>query len=344
MNNLFEYRFDFEDLSSFLPKQKGKTAVVCDTNSLQHCWPKIGSNPALQDAEIIEIEPGEESKSLEVAANLWQTLVELKFDRRDTLICLGGGVITDLGGFIGATYKRGINTFHIPTSLLGMVDASIGGKTGINFQGLKNQIGTFERELKTLIFPQFLDTLPQEELLSGFAEMIKHGALDSAQHLDQLKNLDSVNAESISSLVEQSARFKERIVTLDFQESGARQQLNFGHTVGHAIEAITHARNQPLSHGHCVALGMIVELNLHENKSKNFLKLKSEVNQLISAFFDKSPLAAITTIDLTPYLLHDKKNQGDSIMMTKLDGIGTYAGVTPVNLDNLAQALSEPIE
>lgn len=317
---------------------------MCDTNSLQHCWPKIGSDPALKDAEIIEIEPGEGSKSLEVAVHLWQTLLELEFDRRDTLVCLGGGVITDLGGFIGSTYKRGINTFHIPTSLLGMVDASIGGKTGVNFQGLKNQIGTFEGGLKTLICPQFLDTLPREELFSGFAEMIKHGALDSAQHFDQLKNLDSVDANSISSLVEQSARFKERIVALDFQETGARQQLNFGHTIGHAIEAITHARNHPLSHGHCVALGMVVELNLRENESQDFLILKSEVNQLITAFFDKSPLATMTTIDLTPYLLHDKKNQGDSIMMTKLDGVGTYTGVTPVIIDHLAQALSEAIE
>lgn len=275
-----------------------------------------------------------------MAVRLWQTLLDLEFDRRDKLVCLGGGVITDLGGFVGSTYKRGIKTYHIPTSLLGMVDASIGGKTGINFQGFKNQVGTFNGEIKTLICPQFLSSLPQEELLSGFAEMIKHAVLDGTEHLEKLLKLGAVDANSLSPLIEQSARFKERIVALDFQESGARQQLNFGHTIGHAIEAFSHAKDEALTHGHCVALGMLVELILHDCQTEDFDFLQSSVRKLVTAHFDTTPLAKLSAEKLLPYLLHDKKNQGESVMMTQLEGVGKYTGVTPINMDNLDRVIA----
>lgn len=343
MANPFTFSPELSEFPSNLSLDGGKTAILCDSNSLQHCWPKIGEDDAFAEAEIIEVDPGEEGKSYEMVTQLWQVLIDHDFDRNDTLICLGGGVITDLGGFIGSTFKRGIRTYHIPTSLLAMVDASIGGKTGINFGGFKNQIGTFNGLIKTFICPEFLSSLPQDELLSGFAEMIKHGVLDSREHLQQLLELNALNPTTIGPLVEYSARFKEKIVEMDFQESGKRQQLNFGHTLGHAIEALQHSRGLPLSHGHCVALGMLAEIELHEDENDEFSFLQESLRQLIIPNYDLAPLKSISTEELLPFLIKDKKNQGDDIMMTHLAGVGKYKGVMPLDPGEIDEALSSII-
>lgn len=315
------------NLQTFLEvhyKEK-KIALLVDENTLKNCLPIIDALQidALRQCEIIEIEASEHSKSIEVATHLWQTLQELNFNRNDLLINLGGGVVCDLGGFVASCYKRGMNFIHIPTSLLAMVDASLGGKTGINLENAKNQVGTFALANAIFIDPIFLYTLPQRELISGFAEVVKHALISDKNVFEDLKIIDPLNDEMHwLPLIQKAAEIKLHIVEKDFNEIGLRKVLNFGHSIGHAIESWAMHNNIHLLHGEAVAAGMIAEAWLsytHGSLNKSELK---EIELIIDSHFQRLeiPTAALNTV--VGYLQNDKKNTSTLPSFSLLKHIG----------------------
>ena len=342
MNLISTQSFDgVEELSNLLlgrASQASKVFVLCDSNTLRHCWPLIGQNEHSQDWEILEVDPGEGSKSIEVAAQLWKAMIELNGDRKSLLINLGGGVITDLGGFIASTFKRGIQAIHVPTSLLGMIDAAIGGKTGINLDHHKNQVGTFDMNIETLVCPEFLETLPQTELLSGFAEMIKHGYVSGQKHLTQIASVSTPTTASLAHFINDSIATKTGIVEMDIKEGGERKKLNFGHTIGHAIEAYSHEINQPLTHGHCVALGIMLESKISHSKGLCTSQQLTEASDLINRHY-AAPEFELSAKILWPYALTDKKNEADRVMMVGLASPGELVIDTEIVQEDLEEAL-----
>ena len=330
-----EFHLKLEELVD----QSSSIYVVCDSNTLEHCWPKIASYSLLQNAEILEVPPGEESKSIEIAHQLWSVLHDMGADRKALIINLGGGMITDLGGFIASTFKRGIRFVHIPTSLLGMVDASIGGKTGINLNLSKNQIGTFSFPELLYINPKFLETLPTEELISGYAEMLKHGIIYDPAYLDRLIAIEPKNWNEVSDYIERSVRIKEEIVDLDPKESALRKILNFGHTVGHAIESLSHNSEDPIPHGQAVAIGMKVELSL----SNIVLDLNLEGLQPFLDFLEKHyPLSKLNEFDpelIWKEMRNDKKNQSGKVFPVLIEQPGKAVSNQSITFDQLKSAL-----
>ncbi|HLG03452.1 MAG TPA: 3-dehydroquinate synthase family protein, partial [Bacteroidia bacterium] len=251
-----------EQLAAFLKKRRFSGCfILVDENTLQFCLPQlVGQVQMLAGAEVIELESGEKNKTVEVCSQVWSVLSELGADRQSLLINLGGGVITDMGGFIGGTYQRGISFVHVPTTLLAQADASIGGKTGVDLEGLKNQVGVFADPAGLFIYPPFLRTLPEREIRSGFAEILKHGLIADAGYWNRLKEIDPSNHQSWTPIILQSVRIKSGIAGEDPHDDGRRKILNFGHTVGHAIESLFLEEGQvSILHGEAVAAGMICE-------------------------------------------------------------------------------------
>ena len=242
-------------------KAPSKVFILVDSNTHEHCLTPFAQalSNLPEDFEILEVDPGEQSKSLEIVAGLWNVLHELGADRNTTLIGLGGGVVTDLGGFLAATYMRGIDYVAVPTSLLAMVDAAVGGKNGIDFGGVKNLIGTFSLPAVVAVIPDFLDTLPAKEWHSGHGEMIKHALLSSISFEETM----ALTPESLNEAhIEAHITFKAGVVDGDLYDRGARAQLNLGHTFGHAYEAWRMASEQPVTHGSAVIQGLHVALKL----------------------------------------------------------------------------------
>ncbi len=275
--------------------------------------------PIVSSAHIIEIPAGEDAKEIEILQHIWGQWIEDKVDRKAFVINIGGGSTTDLGGLAASLFKRGIGFAHIPTTLTGMVDAAIGGKTAINFQGIKNIIGTFQEPDQLIICPHFLDTLEESEILSGFAEMIKHALIADSSLWEAYVDLEEINAQTVVPFIKRNIQIKNRIVFEDPYEEGIRKQLNFGHTLGHALESFWIEKQTPKSHGHCVALGMKLAVRLSFN-------LESETQDEIISFINelypedaKMPLWK----DLEPYLIQDKKNSNGNLKFTLLSEIGT---------------------
>lgn len=306
-------------------KSYSKISILCDSNTHDLCLPDfLAAVPELPEAalEIIELEPGEDQKSLEVLAQLWDAFASLEMDRKSLLINLGGGVISDLGGFAAATYMRGIDCINFPTSLLAMVDASVGAKTGINFGGFKNRIGSFSEPLMVGILPQFLDSLPEEEFLSGWAEMLKHGLIADADHYNELIRRQP-NAENLSpELLAHSVSIKAAVVGQDARETGLRKVLNFGHSIGHALESYYYSKGQVISHGYAIALGMQAELalsvafaDMDQNSAQSCI---NELKSIYPAPSD-SPPEKVAFLSL---LRGDKKNQGSDLKFVLLAEVG----------------------
>lgn len=311
-------------LNSFLAgKDYSKIFVLVDSNTHEHCLPILLEElVTVGQIEVIEIPAGEENKVIEIAVQIWATLTEFGADRKSILINLGGGMITDLGGFVASTFKRGIDFLNIPTSLLAQVDAAIGGKTGIDFAGLKNQIGTFAQPELTLISAEFLSTLPQRELYSGLAEMMKHGLIYKKTHWEDIRDTEEFTVEILHRLTQESANIKREIVEKDPTEAGYRKILNFGHTVGHAIESYYLNTEFPYLHGEAIAIGMLVESVLSfENELISSVEL-DEIFYNISGLFPKEPINEGIIIDLIELMNHDKKNQSGQISFSLLNGIG----------------------
>jgi len=300
--------------------------ILTDENTAKHCLPLIREKiDNLDNFDIIEINAGEESKDIDFCIGIWKMLIDFGADRQSLMINLGGGVISDLGGFAASTYKRGIDFVHVPTTLLAQVDASVGGKTGIDIDSIKNIIGTFTQPKAVFMEASFLNSLPDRQILSGLAEMLKHGLICDAAFWQQLKssNLERPSVE----LIYRSVEIKNDVVIADPKETGIRKALNFGHTVGHAVEtySLIHDNGRHITHGEAIAIGMICEAWLsHKKIGLSEAELK-EIVDVISALYPRYLLAEEANGELYALMQKDKKNQKGKINCTLLKQIGQYS-------------------
>ena len=315
-----------ENLHTAVKKcQRDKIFILTDEHTQVFCNPIIASYPYLKDAIHICIGVEDIHKNLETLAYVWSELSSKGGTRHSLMINLGGGMVTDLGGFAAATFKRGINMINIPTTLLAMVDASVGGKTGINFNGLKNEIGVFAPASSVLIDCEFLKTLDHANILSGYGEMLKHGLISNVKHWSELVTFDMQNIDykKLQELVAESVEVKEKVVEKDPFENGIRKALNFGHTIGHAFESLALEREKPVLHGYAVAWGMVCELYFSHIKA-GFPKDK--LRQTIRFIKENYGSMKITCKDyerLYELMKHDKKNtSGENVNFTLLGKIG----------------------
>ena len=302
-----------------------KIFVLVDENTNESCLPYFLSNlPTEIEIEIIEIEVGEENKNIYTCLDLWHTLIELGADRKSIMLNLGGGVITDLGGFVACTFKRGIDFINIPTSLLAMVDASIGGKNGVDLGNLKNQIGIIKEPKSVIVITKFLETLPSNEMRSGLAEMLKHGLIYDKKYWDKLKDLNNLNTDDLDELIKESIEIKNKIVSEDLTENGIRKSLNFGHTLGHAIESyfLESEDKKALLHGEAIAVGMILEsfLSLKLNLISN--EEYAEIKYIITDVFEKVEFNEVDIQKIIDLLIFDKKNEFGKVQFALLNKIG----------------------
>lgn len=315
---------DFSILNSFIEtKNYSKLFVLVDENTHMYCFPVFASQ--LNFAfELIEIETGEENKNIQTCMGVWETLSELGADRKSLVINLGGGVITDLGGFVANTFRRGIDFINIPTSLLAMVDASIGGKTGVDLGLLKNQIGVIQNPELIIVDTTFLKTLPIAELKSGFAEMLKHGLISDEKYWDSLIEINNLEPSGLEELIYQSILIKKAIVEEDVNEDGIRKALNFGHTIGHAIEtySLSSKKLESLLHGEAIAIGMIVETFI-SSQLKGFSKQKTiEIKNAIKPIYPTVTIPRDCYDEIIDLTIFDKKNSHGNVNFVLLEKIG----------------------
>lgn len=298
--------------------------VLTDTTTKQLCWPVVQNYAVMKDAIMITIQPTDEAKTLETLATVWTSLQKGGATRHSLMINLGGGMVTDLGGFAASTFKRGMAYINIPTTLLSQVDASVGGKTGINFGGLKNEIGVFNYANSVILSSTFLRTLDTGNMLSGYAEMLKHGLLSSKENWAELLTFDITTPDyaTLQNLVAKSVAIKEEIVNDDPTEKGIRKALNLGHTAGHAIESLALKEGRTILHGYAVAWGLLMELYLSARKCGFPAKEMHQMEAYIKEHYGKFLYDCKHYETLYNFMSHDKKNQGCNINFTLLGGIG----------------------
>lgn len=310
----------YEALNTLIAEKKySKIFVLVDENSMDNCYPRFIQYLETDiSIDAIEIEPGEEHKNLETCSGIWSAMTELNADRKSLMITLGGGVITDMGGFVASTYKRGIDFVNIPTTLLSMVDASVGGKTGVDLGVLKNQIGLFVNPEMVIVDADYLDTLNDREMRSGMAEVIKYGLTYDVDLLDQVKYFNHLNNNK---LIHRSIEIKNEVVLEDPKEAGLRKILNFGHTLGHAIESfyLESESKESLKHGEAIAIGMVCEsylsyklLSLSEDKV-------TQVKEIVNNTYEKIQLDPKDYSSIIELLKHDKKNVGGNVNFVLLN-------------------------
>jgi len=315
----------YTELNAFLAASNfSKLFILVDSNTNSACLPKFLSLlETTLEIEIIEIENGEAHKTIKTCVGVWNALSELNADRKSLLINLGGGVVTDLGAFVASTFKRGIQYINVPTSLLAMVDASVGGKTGVDLGTLKNQVGVINVGSMVLIDTSYLNTLPANELRSGYAEMLKHGLIQDESYWKELLNISNLSLNHLDNLIHKSVLIKNKVVTVDPREKGLRKTLNYGHTLGHAIESLflEDTKKTTLLHGEAIAIGMVLATYI-SHKLLGFPedKLKVVKTTMIDLFgkveFIESDYQHI--IDL---LRFDKKNSHGNINFVLLQDI-----------------------
>lgn len=316
----------YEFLNQYLPDQKYSSVfVIADSHSHTHCVPAFLSQLATEiPIEIIEIEPGEHFKNIETCLGVWNALTDLGADRKSLIINVGGGVVTDLGGFVASTFKRGIDCIHVPTTLLAMVDASVGGKNGVDLGSLKNQIGVISVPKMVLIDTAYLQTLPQNEMRSGLAEMLKHGLIRDKNYWTQFLDLPAVDFADFDELIYRSVEIKNEIVMQDPTENGIRKALNFGHTLGHAIESyfLENENKNTLLHGEAIAAGMILESHLALQKGLLSAAEYAQVKYVISDIFGILEIADADVQPICDLLIHDKKNEYGNVQFALIESIG----------------------
>lgn len=298
--------------------------VLADTTTAALCWPVVRDFPCVAGAQLITIGATDEAKTLDTLAAVWTALGEGGATRHSMLVNLGGGMVTDLGGFAASTFKRGIAFVNIPTTLLAMVDASVGGKTGINFRGLKNEIGVFNEAQTVILDTHFLRTLDRQNLCSGYAEMLKHGLISNEENLLELLRFDIEHPdyEALKALVAKSVSIKERIVTEDPHEHGLRKALNLGHTVGHAFESLAMAENRTVLHGYAVAWGLVCELYLSATRCGFPTERLHQVAQFVRETYGIFTFTCKEYDRLYELMTHDKKNTAGVINFTLLGAVG----------------------
>ena len=314
------------DLQAFFASMSyDKLFILTDTNTQEKCYPLIKDIPALQDTPVITVQAGDTHKDIEQVAYIWSRLSNEGASRNSLLVNLGGGMITDMGGFAGATFKRGLRTVNIPTTLMASVDAAVGGKTGINFNGLKNEVGSFYPPECVFIDCEFLRTLDRDNLLSGYAEMIKHALISSMDIYASvlLFDLDAkIDYAFLNRMVAQSVAVKERIVEEDPKEHGIRKALNFGHTIGHAYESLSFKKDRPLLHGHAVAAGIVSELYLSHKVCGFPMEKLSQVVYYLKEYYPAFVFDCKDYDTLYELMTHDKKNEAGIINFTLLSQVG----------------------
>lgn len=342
--NLSNYQILIGDNLEFLntligEKDPSKVIVLADNHTEEFCLTPMKKAGFHFDASII-IAAGEKHKSLGTCQKIWQRLFDLKADRHSLMINLGGGVIGDMGGFCASTFMRGIPFIQVPTTLLSQVDASIGGKLGIDFYGLKNSIGLFQDPLAVLVDPGFLKTLPTKELRSGFAEVIKHGLIRDRSLWDKIIEKGEWADQPWQEVIYQSLIVKQQVVLEDPFEKSTRKILNFGHTIGHAIESVMIDGDRPILHGEAVAAGMIMEAFLSHQHGRLSAEELASITDYLKSVYGQLPLKELEFDRLIRKMSHDKKNLGSSINFTFLDQIG----VATINHTASAGQIKESIE
>ncbi|MBT1707707.1 3-dehydroquinate synthase [Fulvivirgaceae bacterium PWU5] len=325
------------DLLAILQKKKySQVAVLTDENCRRHCYPLL--ERALPPHQVIEVKSGEEQKNLDTCTYIWQAMTEQALDRHAVLIVLGGGVLGDMGGFCAATYKRGIDFILVPTTLLAQVDASIGGKLGVDFQHLKNHIGVFQVPVMTLLYSGFLKTLPTAELRSGYAEVIKH-TLISDRAMWNVIVRNSFTDQDWNTLVRHSVAFKARVTTEDPTEKGLRKILNAGHTIGHAVESYLLGSNRRILHGEAVALGLIAEGYIAEVRGMLSTTDFQQLYRYILSVYGKVALMEEDIEAATTLTLQDKKNKANKILCVLQEGIGNARWDCEISPEAVKEAL-----
>lgn len=317
----------YTELNTYIKKENPSSIfILVDTNTHDLCLPKFMAQLENGDiqTEVMEMPEGEDHKTIDICMGVWEAMSQYGADRKSLMINLGGGVVTDLGGFVACTYMRGISYINVPTSLLAMVDASVGGKTGVDLGPLKNQIGVISEGEMVLIDTSFLDTLPQNQMVSGFAEMLKHGLITDAKYWHTLTHLENLDISDLDQLIYDSVIIKNEITTNDPTEKGLRKTLNFGHTLGHAIESycLENGEKQTLLHGEAIAIGIILEsyistkvLNLSEDELH-------EISSGILKTFSKQSFNEEDYDYILKFMKHDKKNSHGIIKFVLLEKIG----------------------
>ena len=314
-----------------------QVAVLVDENTSRHCYPLV--KDYLPNHHLIKIQSGERHKNLDTCAHIWQELTDAGFDRKALLINLGGGVIGDMGGFCAATYKRGINFINIPTTLLAQVDAAVGGKLGIDFQGFKNHIGLFKDPLKVIISSAFLKTLPEKELRSGFAEVIKHSLIADRAYWPEIASR-SFKEQDWEAHISHSVQVKANVVSQDFREGGLRKILNFGHTIGHAVESYFLNTPDQLLHGEAIAIGMVGELYLSQKYAKMPAEESAQAESYLLAVYGHIKLKEAQISEIARLALQDKKNEKGLIYCTLLRQLGEAVYDIKIEVKDIEEALN----
>jgi 3-dehydroquinate synthase len=334
LNNVVATEDLAKDLSNFLTSNSfSSIAVLVDENTEKYCFPII--KDALPDRKLIKIKSGEEEKTLQTCVEIWQAMTDYNMDRHSLLINLGGGVIGDMGGFCAATYKRGIKFIQVPTTLLSQVDASIGGKLGIDFKHFKNHIGVFQDPEVVFIHTPFFETLDKAELRSGFAEIIKHCLIADERMWQKIRD-KKLEQQDLQELVTHSIGVKSRIVEEDPFEKGIRKALNFGHTIGHAIES--HFLDKPgkkLLHGEAIAIGMICEAFVASQLSLVSERELKEIEGFILSVYPKVNIPETVFDEIIGLTIQDKKNKDNKVLAALLEGIGNIK----INVQLSAEAI-----
>ena len=314
------YKNDIEKLRTLIASHT-KVFLLLDENTNRYCLQQLDALGLKNDIIKIIIPAGEAHKNINTVQYIWLQLIENHADRKSLLINLGGGMVTDIGGFAASCYQRGIDFVNIPTTLLGMIDASVGGKTGIDFQGLKNQIGLFSQPLAVVVLFEFLETLPKRELLSGLAEIIKYGFIVNKDFLNA--NLPNNPTNPINpTWIVKAISAKQEITVADTTEQGLRKILNFGHTIGHALETYLLDTQKSIKHGEGVALGMIPALYLSEKYLNLDHQITINYKDIYKQQFNRFNLNDIPVENLMDIMRHDKKNQGGDIRFVLIEDYG----------------------
>lgn len=314
-----------------------RLVMLTDTNTQSNCLPLIGT-VIPEDCLFISVPAGEINKNLETCSLIWSEMTAASLDRKALMLNLGGGVIGDMGGFCASLYKRGIRFVNLPTTLLSQVDASVGGKLGVDFQGLKNHLGVFNEPETVIIAPQFLETLPNAELRSGYAEVIKHGLIRDASYFSALQ-AENWEDQDWEHLIHHSISIKKAVVEADPKEAGLRKILNYGHTIGHAFESYFLDSKQHLLHGEAIALGMICEGFLSFQKVGLSYQELTHLSDFLLRIYGKVQFSIDQLDPILDLCLQDKKNEGSTLMFSLLQSIGDCTYNIPVSREEIRQAI-----
>ena len=323
MGNKIFFEADAQSILNSLNDSYSKIFLLVDENTHQHCWPVLsGFLQSPNEVEIIEIPCGEEYKTLSVCEQIWWSLAENGADRQSLILNLGGGVVTDLGAFIASCYMRGIEYYNIPTSLLAMADAAVGGKNGVDLGVLKNLVGTIDKECKTLIFSDMLDSLPNDEFMSGMAECLKHGLIYNKPLWQNLIELNFEENESVKPLLAEIINVKKEVVDQDPTEKTIRKILNYGHTYGHAIESTFLEEGKKVKHGVAIVIGMILENLQAVELGVLSSEISNEVNDLLRKHYNLPDYKSLPLNKVVEKLKYDKKNASGKLRFSLISEIG----------------------